>query len=385
MMTAEVDQAEPQASGHTSLIGARLHDAAPHLMNVALAVVAAGFWARLIAHVIDYWDGISIDRREDFVAFYAAASQVRDGLASTIYQPDVIARVEEAALGRSAGRVDGLAFMNPPFVAGIMQPLTLLPYGVAQAVWFAASALAVAVSIALLWPDLRKLRRRWALAFALAAIASYPVYMSMLYGQLSPLVLLAWVLSYRLGAKGHPVAAGLALSLSLVKPQLAVVPVLYLLVTGRWRVLAGFAGGALGWAALSAALAGPRMAFVGYPAFLLHSLRWSDEFGVNRIDMFGWHAFFMRELPGSGAMLDLLPAAALSLITLAAAVFVARRRRSVDELWAPALAIAAATILVSPHIHTHDLLILMLPAAQIVVSGPMLIPGACGLRAGGGA
>jgi hypothetical protein len=255
--------------------------------------------------------------------------------------------------------------MNPPFVAGLMQPLTLLPYGVAQAVWFVASALVVALSIALLWPDLRKLRGRWALTFALAAIASYPVYMSLLYGQLSPLVLLAWVLSYRLGVKGHPVASGLALSLSLIKPQLAVVPLLYLIVTGRWRTLAGFAGGATALACLSVALAGPYVAFVGYPAFLLESLRWHQEFGVNRIDMFGWHAFIMRSLPGSDAAVDTLLAAALSAATLVAAAIVWRRQPRLEDIWAPVLAIGAAAILVSPHVHTHDLLILMLPAALL--------------------
>jgi hypothetical protein len=140
---------------------------------------------------------------------------------------------------------------------------------------------------------------------------------------------------------------------------------LYLLVTGRWRTLAGFAGGATALACLSVALAGPYVAFVGYPAFLLESLRWHQEFGVNRIDMFGWHAFVMRSLPGSDAAVDTLLAAALSAATLAAATIVWRRQRRLEDMWAPALAIGAATILVSPHIHTHDLLILMLPAALL--------------------
>jgi alpha-1,2-mannosyltransferase len=341
----------------------RARDAAPYALSVVLAIVGAGLWARLIAHVVDYWDGVSLDRREDFVAFYAAASMVRDGVGWAIYRPEAVATVEELALGRPAGRVEGLAFMNPPFVAGVLQPLALLPYGVAQAVWFAASALIVAACIALLWPELRAMRGRWAFAFAIAAIASFPVFMSLLYGQLSPLVLLAMVVSHRLAARGHPLWAGVALAGALVKPQLAVVPVVYLIVTGRWRPLAGFGVGAAALAALSLAIAGPR-AFVGYPSFVLGSLRWREEFGVNRLDMYGWHGFFIRHLPEDFADLRMPLTLLLCLATLVVAMVVWRRRRD-EGAWAPAFATGAATVLVSPHIHTHDLLVLMLPAALV--------------------
>jgi glycosyl transferase family 87 len=370
MVAGRVDlEGAPVQRHHLHHVGeaaaVRVRRAAPYVISGVLAVVGAGLWARLIAHVVDYWDGVSLDRREDFVAFYAAAVMVRDGLGSAIYRPDVIARTEELLLGRPAGRVEGLAFMNPPFVAGMMQPLTLLPYGVAQAVWFAASALIVAASIALLWRDLRALRGRWAFAFAVAAIASFPVFMSLLYGQLSPLVLLAWVVSYRLGANGHAGWSGVALACALVKPQLAVVPVLYLIVTGRWRALAGFAGGAAALFGISAVLSGPWVTFVDYPSFLLGSLRWREEFGVNRLDMFGWHGFFIRQLPTALTEFRMPLTVALSAATLAAAIVVWRKRRSIDEMWAPVLAIGAATVLISPHIHTHDLLVLMLPAALV--------------------
>ena len=339
--------------------------ASAYLLIAALALLTAGLWGYLIAHVVDYWDGTSSELREDFVAFYAAGRLVRDGLGDTIYQPEIVAHVEEALLGRPAGRHDGLAFMNPPFVAGLFQPFTALPYGTAQAVWFGVSALVVVASLALLWPDLRKLRRRWALAFGLAFLASFPVFSSLVYGQLSSLVLLSWVVSYRLSQQGREVPAGLALAASLIKPQLAVVPVLYLLATGRWRALGGFAAGGTALVVLSVALTSLDIVFVEYPTFLIHSLQWQEEFGVNRIDMFGWRSFIIRALPASGEALRLGLTVALSTVTLAAALVVWRRRRGRDDLWAPILALAAATILVSPHVHTHDLQILMLPAALL--------------------
>ena len=349
----------------SALASARAGRAGAYLVIAVLALLTAGLWGYLIAHVVDYWDGTSSELREDFVAFYSAGRLVRDGLGDTIYQPEVVAQVEEALLGRPAGRHGGLAFMNPPFVAGLFQPFTVLSYGTAQAVWFGVSALVVAASLALLWPDLRKLRRRWALAFALASLASFPVFSSLVYGQLSSLVLLSWVVSYRLSRQGREVPAGLALAASLIKPQLAIVPALYLLATGRWRALGGFAAGAAALVGLSVALTGADVVFVGYPAFLIESLQWQEEFGVNRIDMFGWRSFLIRTLPASGEAVRLALTVALSIATLAAALVVWRRRRGRDELWAPILALAASTILVSPHVHTHDLQILMLPAALL--------------------
>jgi len=349
----------------SALVSGRAGRVGAYLAIAALALLTASLWGYLIAHVVDYWDGTSSELREDFVAFYAAGRLVRDGFGDAIYQPEAVAQVEEALLGRPAGRHGGLAFMNPPFVAGLFQPFSLLSYGIAQAVWFGVSAAVVVASIALLWPDLRSLRRRWALAFALASLASFPVFSSLVYGQLSSLVLLSWVLSYRFSRQGHELPSGLALAMSFIKPQLAVVPALYLLATGRWRSLGGFAAGAAALLVLSVALTGPQVVFVDYPSFLLESLQWREEFGVNRIDMFGWRSFLIRVLPSSGEALRLGLTVALSIATLAAALVVWRRRRSLDDLWAPTLALAAATILVSPHVHTHDLQILMLPAALL--------------------
>lgn len=307
-----------------------------------------------------------MELREDFVAFYAAAALVSGGVADAIYQPEVVGAVEHAILGRPAGRDTGLAFMNPPFVAGLLQPLTWLSYGKAQAVWFAVSALTVVASLALLWPELRKLGRRWALIFSVAALTSYPVFSSLLYGQLSPLILLSWVIFYRLSARGRDAGAGLALAASLMKPQLAVVPVLYLFTTRRWRALAGFATGAAALVGISVALAGPKATLIDYPTLLLQSIGWQEEFGVNRVHMFGWNSFFTWLLPPTESTPTLLLTVVLATLTLVAAALVWRRQRFLDDGSRPTLALATATILASPHIHTHDLQILVLPAALLV-------------------
>jgi hypothetical protein len=294
---------------------------------------------------VDRLDSRSSEPREDIVAFYVAGKLLREGHVERLYDVQAVAAEEAALLGRPAGYHGGLPFLNPPFVAGLFYPLTLLPYGVAQAVWLGLSAAALAAALALLWPELRRLQRKWAVVFVLAALASAPVFWSLLYGQLSPLVLLSWVASYRLLKAGREGAAGLVLAACLIKPPLAVVPALFLLTTGRWRAFAGFAAGGALLGAASLALVGLQTALVDYPRLMLDSTAWRSEYGID---------------------LERALGVAASLATLAAAVYVWRRLNRQGNDAGLALAVTGATVLLSPHIHLQDLQVMILPAALLV-------------------
>ena len=354
-------------------VGRRL---APFVFAALAGVLALGTWGYLIAHVVDYWDGASDERREDFVAYYAAASLVERGIPEAIYQPNVIAELEETILGRPAGRAGGLVFLNPPFIAGALQPLTSLPYGQAQAVWFAITALAVLVSVGLLWPELSRLPRPWGLVFALAGLGSLPVFWSLLYAQLTPFVLLSWVGFYRLYVAKREASAGLILALALVKPHLVIAPLLFLIVKGRWRVLGGFAAGAAVFLVGSVAFVGWETAFRDYPALLIESLSWQREFGVNRLHMLSWSALLIKHFPMLALSTKLALSLLFSALTFLTAIIIWRRRSSLQDGVAPVLALAVATALASPHVHLQDMQVFLLPAAVIVACRRDMI-GAC--------
>lgn len=352
-------------SSSQALAAGRLRRYGPFLLWLALTAQLSWTWGDLIWHVVDYSDGASSELREDFVAFYAAGSMARDGIGQLIYEPSTVSLVERAILGRPAGRETGLAFMNPPFVAGLMQPLSELSYGKAQAVWFGVSALAIVATLALLRPELQRMGRTRAVMFGLAALGSFPVYASLLYGQLSPFVLLSWVSFYRLSSAGRDGRAGILLAVSLIKPQLAFGPVLYLIATRRWRTLAGFGAGAAALGAVSVVLVGAETTFIEYPQMLMRSVGWRQEFGMNRLNMFGWNSFLTRVSAPDDQALVLVLTLILSAVTLLLAVPVWRRHDRLDDGSRPMLALAAATILISPHMHKHDLEILLLPAALL--------------------
>jgi len=277
-----------------------------------------------------------------------------------------VAGEEAAVLGRPAGYHGGLPFLNPPFVSGLFYPLALLPYGVAQAVWLGLSVAALAAALALLWPELRRLDRKWRVVFVLAALASAPVFWSLLYGQLSTLVLLSWVASYRLLKARREGAAGLALAVCLIKPPLAVVPALFLLTTGRWRAFAAFAAGGALLGVASLALVGPETALVDYPRLMLESTAWRSEYGIDRPHMFGWNGLLSLLLGGQTPELERALGVAASLATLSGAVYIWRRLKGEGNAPGLALAVTSATVLFSPHIHLQDLQVMILPAALLV-------------------
>ena len=350
--------------------GSLILGAAPLALAAALAVAAAVLWFYAVGLAVDRLDGRSSEPREDIVAFYVAGKLLQEGQSERLYDVPAVAGEEAAVLGRSPGYHGGLPFLNPPFVAGLFYPLALLPYGVAQAVWLGLSIAFLAAALALLWPELRRLERKWALVFVLAALASAPVFWSLLYGQLSTLVLLSWVASYRLLRARRDGAAGLVLAACLIKPPLAVVPALFLLTTGRWRALAGFAAGGALLGAASLALVGPQTALVAYPRLMLASMDWRSEYGIDRPHMFGWNGVFSLLLGGHMPALERALTATASLATLAAAVFVWRRLDREQNMPGLALALTSATVLLSPHIHLQDLQIMILPAALLVACRP---------------
>jgi len=350
--------------------GSLVLGAAPLVLAAALAVAAAVLWSYAVALAVDRLDGRSSEPREDIVAFYVAGKLLGDGHSERLYDVPAVAGEEAAVLARPAGYHGGLPFLNPPFVAGLFYPLALLPYGVAQAVWLVLSVVFLAASLALLRPELRRLDRKWRVVFVLAALASAPVFWSLLYGQLSTLVLLSWVASYRLLKARREGAAGLALAVCLIKPPLAVVPALFLLTTGRWRAFAAFAAGGALLGVASLALVGPQTALVDYPRLMLDSTAWRSEYGIDRPHMFGWNGLLSMLLGGQAPELERSLGVAASLATLAAAVYVWRRLGRQGNEAGLTLAVASAAVLFSPHIHLQDLQIMILPAALLVTGRP---------------
>jgi hypothetical protein len=139
-------------------------------------------------------------------------------------------------------------YFHPPQELLIFRPLTHFPIRWAFFIWCLVDAAIILGSALLLhriYPDF-PIIAALALPFPLAV---------MLMGQDSALILAGTVLAFACFIRKQDFAAGLMLSLCLIKPQFAV-PIVAMLAFRYWRVLAGFAVGSVIFAAGSVWMVG---------------------------------------------------------------------------------------------------------------------------------
>jgi hypothetical protein len=167
-------------------------------------------------------------------------------------------------------------------------------------------------------------------------------------------MVLALLLTLVLLRRGRCVAAGLTLALLLVEPQVVWLALPLLIAARQWRVLVGFACGALAWLAASLALVGPGQ-LIRWPGFLLEA-HVDDAFrGV------GLPAFAASIVnTGTAAFVT----SAVLGVAACALAFVLRKSLRIHPSHALALGVVLSLV-AAPHIYAQDLGVLALPCVVV--------------------
>jgi alpha-1,2-mannosyltransferase len=131
-------------------------------------------------------------------------------------------------------------FVSPPPVAWLVSPLTLLPLVPAFWIFAGLSASAFAAAGWLAAPG----RGIGKVALFLTAACVYPVLIAIQTGQVTPLIAAATVFAWWLAARGRDGLAGLVLVVLVLKPQVAILVPLALLIAGRRRLFLIWLAGA---------------------------------------------------------------------------------------------------------------------------------------------
>ncbi|HET9052150.1 MAG TPA: glycosyltransferase family 87 protein, partial [Candidatus Dormibacteraeota bacterium] len=190
----------------------------------------------------------------DWVAF-ASGARVLDAGSTCLYCTDEIARVQTDLLGfRPRSQAFPNPFANPPAVAWLLRPAGRLPLQGGLAVMEVLSIAALLLAGLAFRRRMRGTPR--ATAVTVAALLSLPAAETLALAQWDAVLVAAAVGAVLCLERDRDAAAGLLLSLLLVKPQLVWLAVPALLVAGRWRALAGFAAGAVAWGVTGLALVG---------------------------------------------------------------------------------------------------------------------------------
>jgi hypothetical protein len=303
----------------------------------------------------------------DYVAFDAAGTLVWQGHAEELYDE---ATVKTVQLSRAS---DGdtpplyFAYLYPPIVAAAFAPLSALDLGTGFLLFAGLLVLASAASGILLW-HVAELDRGRAVMLVLGCLGSTSLWISILIGQVTPILLCIALASLFLFKRNHPLAAGLVLGVLFVKPHMALIACLLLLTTRQRAAL-------LGTAMSGATAGGASLLLVGWAGAReyveLTSLvaRQPEHLGLSvaaEQNLYGVVAL-LTGIKGGTAVMAAQTVVGLAAIFLAV-VFAARARKTViggDPLYIGSLA-AFAVLIASPHVQFYDLALLTVPAAFVV-------------------
>jgi Glycosyltransferase family 87 len=244
------------------------------------------------------------------------------------------------AMMRPGAEFDQLArYLHPPPFAVMFIPLTLIPLPVVFWIFFAIDLAALLTCWYVLAPGNGFTVPK--VVLLLATLAWYPVLFELREGQPVMLVVLAVTGCWYFAQAGRPWLAGVALALSVLKPQLVFWLPACLLLAGQWRIAAG-------WAATAAVLALGSLALVGQQGLhdYLSLLDFARSIVFNRY-------FTLAYIFGPGPATTVAQS-----VVVAAGLFAAYRMRneSLDRIMALGI---VTSMLAIPYDHVHDFAVLV--------------------------
>jgi len=320
----------------------------PLTANIAQAICAA---ILILFGIANAFSGSEI-LGSDFTAYLTGATIVNNGEGRSLYNSDVQKEVQSQLIYPATMRKGLLPFNYPPWVVLPFLPLAKLPYKVAYVIWFFMNVGLFLVGLRLFTSALPAIYKNTNLlaALGLAAVSFFPLFTVLILGQLTIVVFLGYALCFFALKKENNFRAGLALTLTLVKPQLVIALPLVLLYKRNWRALLGLASG-LGIIAVASVLV------VGIPRLddIIEITRFSSEhWGC---DDLSWRGLFCPLDMG------LHLAVTMSVLSLALLIFAWRDREHKAETFDLQYALVIPiSLLISPHLFSHDLTLLILPA-----------------------
>jgi hypothetical protein len=278
----------------------------------------------------------------DFRIWYAAATIGPRWGWSALYDTDVQRQAVEAVWPGSLY----LPFANPPPAAWIVLPFTLIPFGTALALWTVLS-IALLLAISQAYAPAERWKRT---AFALSALGFLPVFVMVEAAPLSPVVVAGVAACALLLKRGRDIAAGLALSLIIIKPNLAVLVPFGILAAGYVRVFTAWLAASVVMFVISALTIGSK----GLESFISLNVAYLAE---------GYHlTYSLAELVGGGL------AFAIAAVVITVLALIAARVSGISD---PRIAIAAGitgSLLINHHLTPADFIILLVPVWFVITS-----------------
>lgn len=317
----------------------------------------------------------------DFVSFYTAGTILERGSRTRLYDIQLQSAIQREIAPNVEIRQLALPFVRPAFEAWLFWPLARLSYRSAFVLWNLLNCGCLILAVLWLRNAVTPLQRISRFVTVVSSLAFFPVFLTLLQGQDSILILLVYVLAYKAFRRNRDLAGGMTLGLGICKFPLVIPFLVPFVVRGRLRVVSGFAISSLLLAAASIATVGVA-ASEYYPRYILNIDTIAQ--GVNRPrDMTNLRGLLAVLLPGFQSTKAGLALLLLGSILLIGLVVYKCRISSANSSSTFALAFSldvVITVLVSYHCHAFDLCLLLLPIAILLGHVLSDLPAAAAVR-----
>jgi hypothetical protein len=302
---------------------------------------------------------------EDFAVYYLSALELRADIDpyATSFVP------LEKRLGMNTHSIE--RGTHPPIFLVLFEPLTELPLRAAYWTWTGLSFVALALALVLLLGRRSLLDPRAALTLGALAFWYAPVFLNFWFGQSNILLLLMLVLMMRWMERGSDAAgAGLIFALAGLTRVFPLPIGAYLLLTRRWRVLAYTAIGLALGAAATRFLVGRSHSLNFFYAVPEHFNGYAWISTPTNIAMGAFISRIVWWIWGRGPAPGYLRAAAIICADLSVLALGARatliRKAGDDPDWRLFCLWVVTSMMISPTMWLHVLVLLLLPLIQLV-------------------
>ena len=325
----------------------------------------------VLFHFMLFWHaaGDALKGSADFSAFYGAVKMVQSGRGAQLYDIAAQGQVQSALYPNVTTRSATLIYDHPPFEVLLYLPLGYVSYPAAYIIWVVFSLVILLLAVLLLWAYMAELETVWKPLPLLVFLGFFPIFVDLLQGQDSALLLLVFTLVFTNLKKEHTFRAGCFLAIGLFKFQYAIPFLVPFILWRRWKVVGGFAVSSGILFLLSLPVTGFR-GTLSYVTFLSNLVKGLSSRHVQHA--LGILSNTMPNIRGAVEMMtpSLLPHTfqkpLIVLLSGLAVLWLARRwplGRSVSEKnFDLGFSLAIVTsILVSYHLQLHDLSLLLIP------------------------
>jgi hypothetical protein len=309
----------------------------------------------------------------DFVIYYSGAEIVNAGRASELYDLKVQqAYQDKFKFPNQPWSV--LPFNHPPYELLLFLPLAHLSYQSAHIIWSVLNVLLLVVVYKILAPLLDGNHRVF---FGALLFAFYPTMIALKMGQDSVLSLLILAGVFASLKVQRETLAGSILALGLYKPHLVLPLGGILTISGYWRVMVGFVGTGAVLSAISFAMVGWEgvvglfsiIAAMDRPTSIVYPEIMTNLRGLS---------FLLLSLLNAKSLTNIANLVA-SLIIYGSCLWLWKNKTTEDSsLFDLKFSLAiVTTVLVSFHLYTHDVIILVIPlllTSSYILLGQARVP-----------